>query len=438
MKKKYLVLSLLIIIFLSSTSFALALEVSLPGLSNNPTLPEYVRYFFNFGISIVAILSLISFTVGAVGLIAPNIEAHNNAKDRMKGAVLGLVLTLASFIIMQTINPALTNISLNRLPTIAGVFYTDGNNKKPCPQENTDTSEIINSGFDKILYECTAPNSPALLIWEFPEPGLEKGNPDLSTVKVVRKICGETESISFKSFKWELEYPGVYYCLGGCDGNMCSNYMSGVVTESQENIKAPFAKSIGAIRIISDPPNNLFYGAIIHESSSLRNGGGCSPVLSPTNDLCIDTTAYKNSSAADIFKFNKDSSSGNGVSFYSEAHGWDTGQNAGHYDLTDSVITTGPTSVLGLYDIEEPNMAMIFDYTNVNVTSEYKDTCITFGNCAGSIRIKGSYLVGLYSTDTNGSLYCQTFIKDVPNLDATSYIAPGVTFLDSVYIVPLK
>ena len=72
MKNKYLLLLALALVFFSVAGFASALEVPLPGLSDNPTLPQYVVYFFNIGISLAGILALISFTVGAIGLINPS------------------------------------------------------------------------------------------------------------------------------------------------------------------------------------------------------------------------------------------------------------------------------------------------------------------------------------------------------------------------------
>jgi len=142
--KKHLLLSAFLIIFLFLNSgFAFALEVTsyppLPGLqapsdcAGSNCLPVYIVYWFGFLVYVAGVLALISFVVGAVGLIVSgdNPELAGNSKDRMKGAVLGLVLVIASFLIIKTINPTLITPTLTPLPQVAlptpppapGVYY---------------------------------------------------------------------------------------------------------------------------------------------------------------------------------------------------------------------------------------------------------------------------------------------------------------------------
>jgi len=120
-KNNFFLLATFFVIFLSlSTNFVSALEVSLPGLGDKPSLGEYAVYLFKWGTSIAGGLALISFTIGAVGLImsCDSSEAASNAKDRMKGSLLGLVLILASFAIINTINPTLTTLTLDPLEEV--------------------------------------------------------------------------------------------------------------------------------------------------------------------------------------------------------------------------------------------------------------------------------------------------------------------------------
>ena len=181
--------SFLIIFLFVAINSALALEVQLPGLGTNPTLPQYVSFFFSWLIGIAGVLSLISFTIGAVGLINPNVEAHGEAKSRMISAVLGLVLTMASFIIINTINSNIINIQLTPLESVPGVFLTDGTEKKPCPSEVSDTLTL--EGFTTIKYDCpTGSAGSPLLVWQFPQAGLEGENGDLSSVIVAEVPCG--------------------------------------------------------------------------------------------------------------------------------------------------------------------------------------------------------------------------------------------------------
>jgi hypothetical protein len=221
--------------------------------------------------------------------------------------------------------------------------------------------------------------------------------------------------------------------------------MSGANTSSQNNIADPFNGNIKGIRIVDDPANDIFYGAIFHKQTGIDNGGECTfPIINTKGDSecqAVDLPA----SAADIFIFDKNSiDSGDGVSFYSEPYGWNTGAKAGSLKVEDANIN--PTYI-------ENADSMNFDYTNVDRPASYKfkcqnnndsnqcseNACETFQDCPGSIKIWGSYLVGLYSEFDNNSSnpYCETFTQDVANLNVTSYLNNNYTNLGSVYIIPI-
>jgi hypothetical protein len=77
---------------------------------------------------------------------------------------------------------------------------------------------------------------------------------------------------------------------------------------------------------------------------------------------------------------------------------------------------------------------------NGNNTGCSDSACETFQDCPGSIKIKGSYLVALYSDNENSSRpsYCQTFNSDVENLNTEPVIASYEAKLGNVYIIPTK
>ena len=142
---------LLIFAFLK-TNYANALEIDL-GLGANPSFPEYVKFLFSWGISLAGLVSVISFALGAISLMisADNAEMASSGKDRMKGAVLGLVLTLASYTIISTINPQLTSFNFpdpTKLadwpqPTGAGVYFYD---TPDCSGDNSGAQKISTDG----------------------------------------------------------------------------------------------------------------------------------------------------------------------------------------------------------------------------------------------------------------------------------------------------
>ncbi|MBI2454070.1 MAG: hypothetical protein HYV54_00640 [Parcubacteria group bacterium] len=94
-----------------------ALEIDFPEISGiKPTdnfgPGNWVNYFFVFGLGVVglAILGTVIYA-GILYLTAgDNSGKVTEAKDRLWGAVIGLVILMGSYIILRTINPQLVDI----------------------------------------------------------------------------------------------------------------------------------------------------------------------------------------------------------------------------------------------------------------------------------------------------------------------------------------
>lgn len=359
MKKNKYLLFLFVALFLINFSAAIALEQPLKGLNGKESLPEYVKFLFGFIVGLGVVVASVSFAVGAVGLIlasvSANAEGAKNAKDRMFGALLGLVLTVSSYIILQTINPVLLTPTLNPLPPV-------------------------------VL------QPPSIL-------------------------------------------PGVYYYTEpGCEGEA-----SGPHTSNDDRIADPFYRKISSVKLVADTAIN--YGIIFHQQNSRGAGycttpiigGGCMPVNNP-----------ENTSSADIFSRSLAQAAGDGVSFFSEPHGWDSGIStiAGKITIPDEEMIFDFYQRVGIYQI--PANKMEYDWTDAtNAFPESKNIYKTFKDAPGSIQINGTYLVGLYSKDPKdrdnpNKLYCQTFIKNAPNLNAEPIVAAGGETIETVYIIPTK
>jgi len=508
LNNKYLLLPVFLLFFLFlGASHALALEITkypnIPGLitpsadCTSGCLGTYAAYWFGVLVYIAGIISLISFTIGAVTLIisADNAGLAGEGKDRMKGAILGLILTVASFIIIRTINPVLITPTLTPLPNVQGVYYIKGSERRPVASvvNGVLQEQAIKDGFTSITYDC-APGTngqPALLIWEFSNPGLETGNNLSNDVKIVRKNCGQTEPVSgLGSFSMAFETPGVYYCLGGCSENLCQGYMSSAITASQDQISGAFNGNVGAVRIVNDLSGN-YYGVIFHGTPDLKKGGICSPpIVNPSKFVAnCYPIGNMNAAAADIFTVNN-VNPGNGVDFYSKPNGQDSingNLEAGFYSVTKEEINSA-TAQNGYF--AEPMNQMCFNYKDVDVPDAYirtcsstdkqcgatnsyscdngclegeecdeltgicadsltgqdlcsNNACTSFQDCQGSIDIKGHYLVGIYSQNASGKTYCQTFTDPiVPNLQVQNIVAAGTDIgaekKNFVYIIPTQ
>jgi len=447
-------------LFFSCIPSVFALEVSdypeilgLPKLTTNSGLPDYASYLFGLATYIAGAIAVISFTVGAIQLAmaASSPSMANDAKDRMKGSILGLILTLSAFVILQTINPTFVNPTLTALPPTDGIYYTNGSKFESAPESVADTS-IIPVGYGQIYYRCSS--GPALLVWLYTNK-----NFDYKNGAVTKRItCGNGIYISSaQSFKWSYEKTGVYYCMDGCDGDMCSGYMSGPNSETQDEIESPFKGNLKGVRIVNNPDSSTYYGVIFHKEIGSANGGECTkPIFSADNSVCktIDVPAFSD----DIFLWNKDdpNSSGDGITFYNETFGWNADIQSAEVNIYKEDIENAGDNIL-----EDSANAMEFDYSDVesvetlycesgypscsSKNEEDKESvlsgkccpCLTFQDCPGSIRIKGDYLVGLYSYTDDKKLYCQTFVENVENLDAYEYVQPGNN-IEYVNVIPTK
>ncbi len=422
--------SLFLTIFLSLLlvgNFASALEITYPNIPFYPaitkdsTLPQFISYWFGFGIMLAGAIALISLIIASVQLIASagNPGARGDATDRIKGALLGMVLLLSSFIIMRTINPSLVAPSLTPLGEVAGVFYTNGTEDKPAPISESNTANIP-EGFQTVVYKC-AENaySPTLLIWMFENKNLDY----TGRVDVRRVDCGQQAGTTgYGSFKMAFETPGVYYFLG----NNCDGYMSGPVLSNEAQIGDPFKGNIKSIKIVNDAYHKL--GFVIHGDINFR--GACDTpyiVTNADNNNCLKIRVPAFS--INVFNWNSDiKSSGSGVVFYSEPFGKEArtpGSQAGFYSLGFEEIgrcmERGSSSFCG----GQPNVIDFGpSYDRINVSPQYRIKCPNFGSCPGSIKILGNYTVILYTgyPEDNTPVYCQVFTEDAPNLNAEEFM----------------
>ena len=71
------------------------------------TLPQLVQYFFNFSIAIGGIAAFAMLVLGGFRFLtsAGNPSAQKDAKDIITSAIIGLLLLLSSYLLLQVINP---------------------------------------------------------------------------------------------------------------------------------------------------------------------------------------------------------------------------------------------------------------------------------------------------------------------------------------------
>ena len=118
-----------------------ALEINYPSfgdltITQNSSLPEYAKYFFNLGMALAGILALLVITVGGIYYLVSFAGGKftDNGKEWIKSGVIGLVILLSSYLIVNTINPDLVYFRLEKLlPILSNVFPPGGSSQKQPP-----------------------------------------------------------------------------------------------------------------------------------------------------------------------------------------------------------------------------------------------------------------------------------------------------------------
>jgi len=131
-------------------TFAADLEVDYPPIAGQTLtsvtkLPDFMLYLFNAGITFGFFAVFVSLVMAGVFYVLspakPDLLA--NAKDRVSGAISGLLILILTYLIITTINPELKNFTFKALPaapaiqavakSAPGVYFYTG----ACPDKTT-------------------------------------------------------------------------------------------------------------------------------------------------------------------------------------------------------------------------------------------------------------------------------------------------------------
>lgn len=206
MKKNITIFTLTIIIFLSfSVCFAeessnYTLIEDLPGVGDTPTLSEYISGAIKIGIILAAILAVVMIVVAGFMYITAggNTGTVEKAKSYIWNAIIGLLIAVSYYLILNTINPNLLNIK-DLIDPISITNCMEGNCTEDCVQE-------CNVGeWDSTKCACVAPKILGCCVTQTGED--EEGG---MTYGCEQK---EEESLCFKFFK-DTDCSIVSWCTG--------------------------------------------------------------------------------------------------------------------------------------------------------------------------------------------------------------------------------
>lgn len=126
-------LSIFLLLFFAGVVLAQDLEIAYPTvpgapLSAEPTLPEYIKYLYNFSIILAGLVAFFSLVYGGFRYLTSvgSPAAMADARDQITAGILGLVILLGSYLFLATINPQLAVFRLEApLPEIVAICGND-------------------------------------------------------------------------------------------------------------------------------------------------------------------------------------------------------------------------------------------------------------------------------------------------------------------------
>lgn len=439
-KQKKLLLFVLLISILFYGNYVCAFEI-LPKdypkipftqpITENSKLPDFIVYFFALGIYLAGAISVISLAIGGIQFIFSSVspEARSNAIDRIKSAILGLILVLASFIIVCTINPELENIeNKTALQQVGGIHLKGSGGETSAPMSASDTSGLLQK-YSEIIWpenvknldgkpkkNCDK-NSGQYVIYFYKNKNFDK------ILQPTWLKCGESITLQGGSYYIKKESPGVYlYPLKDCELYEDSN----IPIVNQKSLPE-WSQNYASMRVVNgdDEYSGPFFGVILHGNIDFKGNmfAHFFPSLKPgssesTGGRCINFPIVPNTRgpnfefySATIYKwvgFDKDKKPLNAGEEGVILHSWKSFRGGG-YEINSQTMGNGTSP----WQVKLEN-AVIHYPLGSPVPKEEQKQCENFitkqyligdtGNynniyCLKSLEIRGNYLVLLYGGD---------------------------------------
>lgn len=245
--KKYLIFAFLLALFYAGLSFAQTeLEIDYPTISGVITpadtkmlLTDYVKYVFNFFLAIAGFVAFGALILGGYNHLTSggNPSKMGDAKDQISSAIIGLIILLSSVLILNTVNPQLTTLKLDKIgPKSAIELY---------PVTWLIGEPQIYS-IDNSLHDLSDFNTLSIKIADdFPMENIEvyiysgknyEGTKKLLTSRVTNNVAIDYEFIPRSILLVELK-PGAYLCTEINYGGECKLAQHSVINLGSEGLE---------------------------------------------------------------------------------------------------------------------------------------------------------------------------------------------------------
>ena len=315
------------------------LEIEYPNLPSVQTpntvrtiLPVYVEYIIHLAMALSGLIILGSLLYAGFLYMTSsgNPSALKNSKDRMLSSFLGIIILLSSYLIFQTINPKLIELTITGPEYIGGVIFRDPDAPEGS-QEFATTGSVADFGKLNMQPETVTFISTDVEVVPCKEPGPNFSDRSNCEDHPYATITSDgTFPADAKAAKLIWKTPGVYlYDKTNFQGEMR-------IYAGNEDTLDDFAGK--AKSIFFQPPNSTeSFGAVLFTKEGLT--GECKVLTDPVANLGSFST-----SSLIVFRHrNNFLPTGAGVNFYANpnyqthAKGAVTGQigawgNFGTYD----------------------------------------------------------------------------------------------------------
>jgi hypothetical protein len=117
MNSKFLSAIVFFSLFLISPTYAI--DIAGFSISNTTTAADFIVYLFNLGIMIGGVLAAIVLVMSGIDYMTSSGDPGKieQTKKRIQNSVVGIIVLLSSYLILNTINSDLTKVALYQLPT---------------------------------------------------------------------------------------------------------------------------------------------------------------------------------------------------------------------------------------------------------------------------------------------------------------------------------
>lgn len=270
----FVAVSLLPFVFRANPLFAIdyiPLE-PLPGAESASDLPSYISGIYKFALWAVGIAAMFMITIGGGMYLtsAGNTSAAGNAKNVITDAIIGLVLALVAWFLLNFINPDILSGDLSIFNTM-GISSSDwkspnsvqskANNTNP-----THTSECSNCvDFPSNIPKKTAAGGCGTQFFSGKDPAGNQVSYPNQSCKINQDILAKLQNVSIKTGWYITEsYPPAVYHSSWChyNGTCIDMNTSPQTTDVQTTLKLYNAFKDAGLNVLYESNNCAPYTAV--------------------------------------------------------------------------------------------------------------------------------------------------------------------------------